>query len=58
MTQIKINYKSIHVGVFINEQDAARAYNCVAINLFGEYACINKIDEQTDKFFEDNMIGL
>jgi len=51
---IMCNYRNIHLGLFDNEQDAARAYNCVALNLFGEFARINKIDEETDRFFDNN----
>jgi len=40
------NYKKYHLGVFINENDAARAYNKKALELFGEYAFINNVLEQ------------
>jgi len=33
--------ESIHIGYFVDEMDAARAYNTKATELFGEYANIN-----------------
>ena len=44
------NYKTIHLGVFDNQKDAARAYNKKAIELFGEYAYVNEIsDDEQDE---------
>lgn len=40
---IRNNYGRIHLGLFVDERDAAAAYNAKAIELFGEYACINNI---------------
>jgi len=40
---IKLNGKSIHLGYFSNEIDAAKAYNKKALELFGEFANINII---------------
>ena len=42
-----INHKSkrYHIGCFINEDDAARAYDRKAIELFGEFAYLNFPDE-------------
>ena len=37
------NKKSQHIGLFLNEKDAAIAYNKKAINLFGEFANPNII---------------
>jgi hypothetical protein len=39
--QIQRNGKINHLGVFLNEIDAARAYNVAALKYFGEFACIN-----------------
>jgi hypothetical protein len=41
--QIKNNNIYHHIGVFQNEEIAALAYNSKAIELFGEYACLNDI---------------
>jgi hypothetical protein len=41
--KIAFNYKSIHLGLFDNEDDAARAYNAAARQYFGEFACPNVI---------------
>jgi hypothetical protein len=43
-TSITQNYKNISLGSYNNELQAAYAYNLKAIELFGEYANINKID--------------
>lgn len=43
--QITKNYKVKHVGYFIDETEAALAYNAIATVLFGEYAYLNTISE-------------
>jgi hypothetical protein len=43
-SQIWFEKKKIHLGVFINPIDAARAYNDAALKYHGEFANINKID--------------
>lgn len=46
---IKINRKSIHIGCFDDEIDAARAYDQKASELYGEFACLNFIESEVDK---------
>jgi hypothetical protein len=42
--QIMISNKSIHLGYYDNEKEAALAYNKAALEHFGEYAKINVIE--------------
>lgn len=37
--------KKIHLGMFTDKHEAARAYNAKALELFGQYARLNVIDE-------------
>lgn len=38
---IRINKKSVHIGLFVDEVDAATAYNLIAYGLHGEFAFLN-----------------
>ena len=40
-SHIKYNGKSYHIGYFHSEEAAAEAYNEKALELFGDFACIN-----------------
>lgn len=41
---IKHRRKKYHLGLFITQEEAATAYNEKAVELFGEFACLNVID--------------
>ena len=43
---IKINNKKKFLGYFVDEKDAARAYNNKAVELFEDYASINEISDE------------
>lgn len=40
-SDIKINKKKIHVGSFLDEDIAAKAYNEAALKYHGKFACLN-----------------
>lgn len=41
IAHICIHGKLLHIGYFKNEEDAARAYDKKAIELFGDFSCVN-----------------
>jgi len=46
---IKINGKRKALGHYTGEEEAARVYNAAAIELFGEYARLNEIENENTK---------
>lgn len=45
VAQIGLNGKKQHIGYFLDERAAAKAYNTYALEWFGEYAYLNKIED-------------
>lgn len=43
--QTSVYRRHVHLGYFTNKHEAARAYNQAALKYFGEYACLNVIEE-------------
>ena len=43
--QIGVNKTSIHLGYYEVEVEAAIVYNTKAVELFGEYACLNELED-------------
>lgn len=41
MAQIKVNKKNTYLGLYSDPAEAARAYDAAAIELHGEFACLN-----------------
>jgi hypothetical protein len=45
VAQIGINSKTVYIGLFDNEEDAARAYDAKAREVFGQFALTNFKEE-------------
>jgi hypothetical protein len=45
--RIGFNGQNIYIGKYLNEEEAALAYNQKAIELFGEYAFLNQLTQST-----------
>ena len=43
-SRIKVNKNKLHLGLFENKIEAARAYNYAAVKYFGEYALLNSFE--------------
>lgn len=43
LARININRKSFHLGVYIDKNDAARAYNRAAVEYHGKFAKLNNV---------------
>ncbi len=43
--RLTVNRKKVHLGYFVVESDAARAYNDGALRYFGEFACLNNLGD-------------
>ena len=46
--RIQLGENRYHLGHFDNPHDAARMYNFWAIDLYGEFACLNVIKEESE----------
>lgn len=49
IAQIKLNHRSIHIGAFLIEKDAAIAYDKAALEHFGEFANLNFKESSLNK---------
>ena len=43
LAAIRVNGKLKHLGIFVSEREAAKAYDKAAVELFGNYAQVNKV---------------
>lgn len=57
VAQIKVNSKKIHLGYFINEHNAAQAYNMAARHYFGDFSRCNDISgfDFTEEYLCENF---
>jgi hypothetical protein len=46
---VTLNRKRIYLGYFAKEEDAARAYNAKAAELFGKFAYLNPVSEVVER---------
>lgn len=44
-SRVKVNEKNLYLGGYTSEEEAARAYDKAAREIFGDYACLNFPDE-------------
>ena len=51
---IGVNKTKLYLGCYENEVEAARVYNTKAVELFGEYACLNELDDYDDDDDDDD----
>jgi len=51
--QIEHNYKQYYLGLFDTPKAAALAYNAKAIELHGEFAYLNEVDQSEQLLFEN-----
>ena len=45
VVHISVNGKAQHVGLFVNEREAAEAYNAAALEHYGEFAKLNEFED-------------
>ncbi len=58
VAQIQSNGKKITIGRFLREEDAAKAYNEKARELFGDFAYLNDISQRTERAEIDHYENL
>ena len=53
---IRIDQRSIHLGTFTDEEDAARAYDKAALEAWGEYSRVNFPDELARRSYRRRVL--